>query len=81
MENNKGQGVSHAIDSQVPRKIQEKAPSKLEHEQPDNVHDTGSNKKTKKLSRAVDGDSKVPGFAGDTSREGREASTKHDPQF
>jgi hypothetical protein len=35
MENDKGQGVSHAKDSQVPESIQKKAPSKLEHELPD----------------------------------------------
>ena len=59
MQNDKGQGVSHAKDSSVPRKIQEQAPSKLEHELPDSVHDTGSNKETGKESHAV-GDSKVP---------------------
>ncbi|GAB7355454.1 hypothetical protein MBLNU459_g5958t1 [Dothideomycetes sp. NU459] len=57
--NKNGQGVSHATESQVPQKIQEKAPSKLEHELPDSVHDTGSNKETGKVSHAV-GDSKVP---------------------
>ena len=35
------------------------APAKLEHELPDSVHDTGSNKQTGKVSHAV-GDSKVP---------------------
>ena len=35
MQNDKGQGVSHATDSKVPAKIQEQAPSKLEHELPD----------------------------------------------
>lgn len=35
MENDKGQGVSHAKDSSVPESIQKKAPSKLEHELPD----------------------------------------------
>ncbi len=35
MQNDKGQGVSHATDSQVPQKVQEKVPSKLEHELPD----------------------------------------------
>ncbi|KAF4556401.1 Hypothetical protein D9617_1g082780 [Elsinoe fawcettii] len=59
MQNEKGQGVSHAKDSQVPGKIQEKAPAGLEHELPDSVHDTGSNKQTGKVSHAV-GDSKVP---------------------
>ena len=81
MENERGQGVSHATDSSVPGKIQEKvsfnhpspscylftlisfsstqAPAKLEHELPDSVHDTGSNKQTGKVSHAV-GDSKVP---------------------
>ena len=59
MQNDRGQGVSHATDSSVPQKIQEKAPSKLEHELPDSVHNTGSNKETGKVSHAV-GDSKVP---------------------
>ena len=59
MQNDKGQGVSHASDSQVPQKVQEKAPSQLEHELPDSVHDTGSNQKTGKVSHAV-GESKVP---------------------
>ena len=35
MENEKGQGVSHASDSQVPQKLQEKVPAELEHELPD----------------------------------------------
>ena len=35
MQNEHGQGVSHATDSKVPSKIQEQAPSKLEHELPD----------------------------------------------
>ncbi|GAM89548.1 hypothetical protein ANO11243_075870 [Dothideomycetidae sp. 11243] len=59
MQNDKGQGVSHANDSALPQKVQEKAPGKLEHEIPDSVHDTGSNKQTGKVSHAV-GDSKVP---------------------
>ncbi|KAG8630362.1 hypothetical protein KVT40_001981 [Elsinoe batatas] len=59
MENERGQGVSHAKDSSVPGKVQEKAPAKLEHELPDSVHDTNSNKDTGKVSHAV-GDSKVP---------------------
>jgi hypothetical protein len=78
MQNERGQGVSHATDSQVPGKIQEKvntccniltwrhhvnisiqAPAKLEHELPDAVHDTGSNKQTGKVSHAT-GHSKVP---------------------
>ncbi|THW19246.1 hypothetical protein D6D02_05069 [Aureobasidium pullulans] len=59
MQNERGQGVSHATESSVPGKIQEKAPAKLEHELPDSVHDTGSNKQTGKVSHAV-GDSKVP---------------------
>ena len=59
MQNDKGQGVSHATDSSVPQKIQEQAPSKLEHELPDSVHNTGSNKETGKVSHAT-GDSKVP---------------------
>ena len=59
MQNDKGQGVSHAGDSAVPQKIQEKAPSSVEHQLPDSVHDTGSNQQTGKVSHAV-GDSKVP---------------------
>ncbi|KAJ9607441.1 hypothetical protein H2200_008514 [Cladophialophora chaetospira] len=59
MSNQQGQGVSHAKDSQVPQSVQEAAPSKLEHELPDSVHDTGSNKETGKVSHAT-GDSKVP---------------------
>ncbi|KAI4854552.1 hypothetical protein E4T44_00097 [Aureobasidium sp. EXF-8845] len=59
MQNERGQGVSHATDSQVPGKIQEKAPAKLEHELPDAVHNTGSNKETGKVSHAT-GPSKVP---------------------
>ncbi|TID13184.1 hypothetical protein E6O75_ATG10257 [Venturia nashicola] len=59
MQNEKGQGVSHATSYSVPQKIQEKAPSKLEHELPDSVHDTNSNKDTGKVSHAV-GDSIVP---------------------
>ena len=46
MENSKGQGVSHASESSVPGKIQEKAPAKLEHELPDVstlVHDALQN--------------------------------------
>jgi hypothetical protein len=35
MQNEHGQGISHATDSKVPSKIQEQAPSKLEHELPD----------------------------------------------
>ena len=36
MQNDKGQGVSHATgESSVPGKVQEKVPSKLEHELPD----------------------------------------------
>ena len=35
MQNEKGQGVSHATDSQVPQKVQEKVPAGLEHELPD----------------------------------------------
>jgi hypothetical protein len=79
MQNERGQGVSHATDSSVPGKIQEKvstsplspffghvhtnivpqAPAKLEHELPDAVHNTGSNKETGKVSHAT-GPSKVP---------------------
>jgi hypothetical protein len=78
MQNERGQGVSHASDSQVPGKIQEKvhtstlfrhwstrtnttsqAPAKLEHELPDAIHDTNSNKDTGKVSHAT-GPSKVP---------------------
>jgi hypothetical protein len=32
MQNEKGHGVFHATESQVPQKLQEKGPSKLEHE-------------------------------------------------
>ena len=39
--------------------ISSKVPGKLEHELPDSVHNTGSNKETGKVSHAV-GDSKVP---------------------
>lgn len=59
MQNDKGQGVSHATDSQVPGKVQEKVPKGLEDQLPDAVHNTGSNKDTGKVSHAV-GDSKVP---------------------
>ncbi|KAI4735075.1 hypothetical protein E4T50_14395 [Aureobasidium sp. EXF-12298] len=59
MQNEHGQGVSHATNSSVPGKIQEKAPAKLEHELPDSVHDTGSNHQTGKVSHAT-GPSKVP---------------------
>jgi cation transport regulator ChaB len=59
MQNDKGQGVSHATDSSVPQKAQEKVPAGVEHQLPDSVHDTGSNKQTGKVSHAV-GDSKVP---------------------
>ncbi|EMC98016.1 hypothetical protein BAUCODRAFT_47566, partial [Baudoinia panamericana UAMH 10762] len=57
--NEHGQGVSHAKDSQVPQKVQEKVPSGLEHQLPDSVHDTGSNKETGKVSHAT-GQSIVP---------------------
>jgi hypothetical protein len=31
MQNEKGHGVFHATESQVPQKLEEKAPLKLEH--------------------------------------------------
>ncbi|KAK0306223.1 hypothetical protein LTR82_016438 [Friedmanniomyces endolithicus] len=58
--NESGQGVSHATGgSQVPTKAQEAVPSSVEHQLPDSLHDTGSNKETGKVSHAT-GDSKVP---------------------
>ncbi|KAK3064807.1 hypothetical protein LTS18_003744 [Coniosporium uncinatum] len=43
MQNEHGQGVSHASDdSKVPGKVQEKAPKDLEESLPDSVHPTGS---------------------------------------
>lgn len=43
MQNEHGQGVSHAVgDSKVPEKVQEKAPQGLEESLPNKVHDTGS---------------------------------------
>jgi len=59
MQNDKGQGVSHATDSQLPGKVQEKVPAGLEKQVPDALHDTGSNKETGKVSHAI-GESKVP---------------------
>jgi hypothetical protein len=77
MQNEKGQGVSHASNSALPQKAQEKVccrlisssghclitqvPSSIEHQVPDALHDTGSNKETGKVSHAT-GDSKVPKF-------------------
>lgn len=57
--NEKGQGASHATESQVPNKIQEAAPKSLEKELPDSVHDTGSNTETGKVSHAIC-ESKLP---------------------
>ncbi|KAJ4984533.1 hypothetical protein SVAN01_09934 [Stagonosporopsis vannaccii] len=59
MQNERGQGISHANDSQLPKKVQEKASSSIEHQIPDSVHDTNSNKDTGKVSHAT-GESKVP---------------------
>ncbi|KAF3046267.1 hypothetical protein E8E11_000430 [Didymella keratinophila] len=59
MQNDKGQGVSHANDSALPQKVQEKVPASIEHQVPDSAHDTNSNKDTGKVSHAT-GDSKVP---------------------
>ncbi|KAI8940402.1 hypothetical protein NX059_004093 [Plenodomus lindquistii] len=43
MQNQHGQGVSHATgDSKVPAKVQEQAPASLEKNLPNKVHDTGS---------------------------------------
>jgi len=59
-ENERGQGVSHATgQSSVPDSVQQAAPAKLEHELPDSVHDTNSNKETGKVSHAT-GESMVP---------------------
>ncbi|MCJ1410040.1 hypothetical protein MMC19_004125 [Ptychographa xylographoides] len=59
MQNEKGQGASHATDSQLPGKVQEKVPTDIEKQVPDALHDTGSNQETGKVSHAV-GESKVP---------------------
>nr|POF26420.1 hypothetical protein CFP56_22569 [Quercus suber] len=59
MQNERGQGVSHASDSQVPGKIQERVPQSVEDKLPDAVHDTNSNKNTGKISHAT-GKSVVP---------------------
>lgn len=59
-QNESGQGVSHAKgSSSVPESVQKQAPSSLEHQLPDSVHDTGSNKETGKVSHAT-GQSMVP---------------------
>jgi hypothetical protein len=58
LTNEKGQGASHASQSSVPGKVQDKAPKGLEDQLPDAIHDTGSNSKTGKVSHAT-GDSKV----------------------
>ncbi|CAO2656603.1 Nn.00g054060.m01.CDS01 [Neocucurbitaria sp. VM-36] len=45
MQNEHGQGVSHAAgDSKVPQKVQEQAPAGLEKNLPNSIHDTGSSK-------------------------------------
>ncbi|KAF2132994.1 hypothetical protein P153DRAFT_283390 [Dothidotthia symphoricarpi CBS 119687] len=45
MQNEHGQGVSHAAgDSKVPHSIQQKAPQGLEENLPNSIHDTGSSK-------------------------------------
>ncbi|OSS44637.1 hypothetical protein B5807_10457 [Epicoccum nigrum] len=53
MQNDKGQGVSHATDSKLPQKAQEKVPSSIEHQVPDSAHDTNSNMDTGKVSHAT----------------------------
>ncbi|KZM27280.1 hypothetical protein ST47_g1568 [Ascochyta rabiei] len=58
MQNDQGQGVSHAKDSKLPQKVQEKVPASVEHKVPDAAHDTNSNKDTGKVSHAT-GDSKA----------------------
>jgi hypothetical protein len=55
MQNEKGQGVSHITESQVPQMLPEKVRLKLENELPDIVHSNGSNIETGKVSHAVDG--------------------------
>ncbi|KAF2480983.1 hypothetical protein BDY17DRAFT_325709 [Neohortaea acidophila] len=57
--NDRGQGASHASDSVLPQKVQEKVPKSVEEKVPDSAHDTGSNKQTGKVSHAT-GESKVP---------------------
>ena len=39
-ENSKGQGVSHATNSNVPESIQRKAPASVEDKIPDSVNDS-----------------------------------------
>lgn len=53
MQNDAGQGKSHASDSALPQGVQDKAPGGLEHNIPDSVHDTGSNKETGNVSHAT----------------------------
>ncbi|KAF2109417.1 hypothetical protein BDV96DRAFT_651855 [Lophiotrema nucula] len=61
MQNNQGQGVSHAKDSQVPDSIQQKAPQGLEESLPNSVHDTGSSGKSDSTNKShAVGDSIVP---------------------
>jgi len=48
LTNEKGQGASHATQSSVPGKVQDKAPKSVEDKLPDAVHDTGSNPHTGK---------------------------------
>lgn len=59
IQNERGQGVSHATDSALPQKVQEKVPASVEHKVPDAAHNTGSNSETGKVSHAT-GKSIVP---------------------
>jgi hypothetical protein len=59
MQNERGQGVSHATDSKLPETVQSKVPASVEHKVPDSVHDTGANPQTGKVSHAT-GKSIVP---------------------
>ncbi|KAL4925845.1 uncharacterized protein BDV17DRAFT_294111 [Aspergillus undulatus] len=57
MENQSGQGISHATGgSKVPGKVQEKAPQGLEESLPNKLHDTGSGtgRKTHALNEGED---------------------------
>lgn len=40
LTNEKGQGASHASQSSVPSKVQDKAPKGLEDQLPDAIHDS-----------------------------------------
>ncbi|RDW92452.1 hypothetical protein BP5796_01846 [Coleophoma crateriformis] len=54
MENERGQGVSHAInDSKVPSKVQEAAPVGLEKKLPENAHPTGDVNQPTQVSHAL----------------------------